>query len=88
MFLLTVKKKFVKELTVIGIILTALVAVVYHLFIPCHSDILLSFRPLLHRNVRVQLPSGYREDCNDLSGVQGAEIHPERTGADILRICD
>lgn len=34
MFLLTVKKKFVKELTVIGIILTALVAVVYHLFIP------------------------------------------------------
>lgn len=34
MFLLTVKKKFIKELTVIGIVLTTLVAVVYHLFIP------------------------------------------------------
>lgn len=34
MFLLTVKKKFIKELTVIGVVLTTLVAVVYHLFIP------------------------------------------------------
>lgn len=34
MFLLTVKKKFIKELTVTGIVLTTLVAVVYHLFIP------------------------------------------------------
>lgn len=28
------KKKFIKELTVIGVVLTGLVAVVYHLFIP------------------------------------------------------
>lgn len=34
MFLLTVKKKFIKELTVIGVVLTTFVAVVYHLFIP------------------------------------------------------
>ena len=34
MFLLSVKKKFIKELTVIGVVLTTLVAVVYHLFIP------------------------------------------------------
>lgn len=34
MFLLTVRKKFIKELTVIGVVLTGLVAIVYHLFIP------------------------------------------------------
>lgn len=34
MFLLTVRKKFIKELTVVGIVLTALVAIVFHLFIP------------------------------------------------------
>ncbi len=34
MFLLAVKKKFIKELTVIGVILTAVVALVYHIFIP------------------------------------------------------
>ena len=34
MFLLTVRKKFIKELTVVGIALTALVAIVFHLFIP------------------------------------------------------
>ena len=34
MFLLTVRKKFIKELTLIGVVLTGLVAVVYHLFIP------------------------------------------------------
>ena len=34
MFLLVVKKKFIKELTVIGVILTAVVALVYHIFIP------------------------------------------------------
>ena len=34
MFLLTVRKKFIKELTVIGVLLTGLVAIVYHLFIP------------------------------------------------------
>lgn len=31
---MTVKKKFIKELTVIGVVLTTFVAVVYHLFIP------------------------------------------------------
>lgn len=34
MFLLTVKKKFIRELTVIGIILTGAVVLVYHMFIP------------------------------------------------------
>ncbi len=34
MFLLTVRKKFIKELTLIGVVLTGLVAIVYHLFIP------------------------------------------------------
>lgn len=34
MFLLTVKKKFIKELTVIGVILTTVVTLVYHIFIP------------------------------------------------------
>lgn len=34
MFLLTVKKKFIRELTIVGVILTGIVAVVYHLFIP------------------------------------------------------
>ena len=34
MFLLTVKKKFIKELTVIGIVLTTLVAVAQGLFFP------------------------------------------------------
>ena len=34
MFLLTVKKKFIKELTEIGVVLTGLVAFVFHLFIP------------------------------------------------------
>ena len=30
MFLLTVRKKFIKELTLIGVVLTGLVAIVYH----------------------------------------------------------
>ena len=34
MFLLTIRKKFIRELTLIGVVLTALVAVVYHMFIP------------------------------------------------------
>lgn len=34
MFLLTVKKKFIRELTVIGVVLTGIVAFVYHFFIP------------------------------------------------------
>lgn len=34
MFLLTVKEKFIKELTLIGVVLTGLVAFVFHLFIP------------------------------------------------------
>ena len=34
MFLLTIRKKFMRELTLIGVVLTALVAVVYHIFIP------------------------------------------------------
>ena len=34
MFLLTVKKKYIRELTLTGIVLTALVTVIYHLFIP------------------------------------------------------
>lgn len=34
MFLLTIRKKFLRELTLIGIVLTAFVAVVYHMFIP------------------------------------------------------
>lgn len=34
MFLLTIRKKFIRELTLIGVVLTALVAVVYHIFIP------------------------------------------------------
>lgn len=34
MFLLTIRKKFIKQLTIVGIVLTALVAIVFHLFIP------------------------------------------------------
>lgn len=34
MFLLTVRKLFIKKLTLVGVVLTALVAVVYHMFIP------------------------------------------------------
>ncbi|MCI5742293.1 MAG: hypothetical protein MR321_01300 [Bacteroides sp.] len=34
MFLLTVRKVFIRELTLIGVVLTVLVAVVYHMFIP------------------------------------------------------
>ena len=33
-----------------------------------HSDILLSFRPVLHRNVRVQLSRGAGTDCDVYSG--------------------
>ena len=53
-----------------------------------HSDILLSFRPVLHRNVRVQLSRGAGTDCDDVSGVQGTEIHNQCHAADVLRICD
>ncbi len=34
MFLLTVKKKFIRELTAISVILTVMVALIYHVFIP------------------------------------------------------
>lgn len=66
MFLLTIRKKFIRELTLIGVVLTALVAVVYHIFIPERyffmvpgdSDILLSVWFVLHRNVFVLLSYG------------------------------
>ena len=84
MFLLTVKKKFIKELTVIGVVHSRQVFPV----VSGHSDILLSFRPVLHRNVRVQLSRGAGTDCDDVSGVQGTEIHCQCHAADVLRICD
>ena len=34
MFLATVRKKFIKELTIVGVVLTAFVVAVYHCFIP------------------------------------------------------
>lgn len=34
MLLLTVKRKFIKELTLVGLVLTGVVALVYHMFIP------------------------------------------------------
>lgn len=34
MFLLTIRKKFIRELTLVGVVVTAFIAAVYHLFIP------------------------------------------------------
>ena len=94
MFLLTVKKKFIKELTVIGIVLTTLVAVVYHLFIPDRYFLWFPAIPIFFYlfglfyiemfafNYRVGL------ECDDVSGVQGTEIHCQCHAADVLRICD
>ena len=75
MFLLTVRKKFIKELTLIGVVLTGLVAIVYHLFIPERYFLWFPAIPIffylfgLHSILFVQLSPGSGKTGHDLSGL-------------------
>lgn len=92
MFLLTIRKKFIRELTLIGVVLTALVAVVYHMFIPdryflwfpFNPDILLSVWFILHSYVFVLLSHGTGKTGNVLFVMQSFEIYLKCLGTDSI----
>ncbi len=77
MFLTVIRRKFFKELTITGIVLTALVGGIYYWIIP-HSYILLHHRAVIHRVGIVLLSCNARQIADVLHGVQGNEIRSKR----------
>ena len=86
MFLTVIRRKFFKELTITGIVLTALVG--RHILldytpqvlslVPGHSYILLHHRAVIHRVGIVLLSCNARQIADVLHGVQGNEIRSKR----------